>query len=155
MGTRKDAIVSTYKATESIKQTARILKLSHQTVRRVLLEEGLYTSDTYEQVRRMTEAGMSLQQIAQELGIREKSVSVYLPHRRNPYFELEKTSNDPLAKRLRIWKRKQRIKNKVPVVCSRETPIPQVEGQPLASVIFVPASAGLLIAKECIERLLK
>ncbi len=69
--------------------------------------------------------------------------------------ELEKTSNDPLAKRLRIWKRKQRIKNKIPVVCSRETPIPQVEGQPLASVIFVPASAGLLIAKECIERLLK
>lgn len=69
--------------------------------------------------------------------------------------ELEKTSNDPLAKRLRIWKRKQRIKNKISVVCSRETPIPQVEGQPLASVIFVPASAGLLIAKECIERLLK
>lgn len=69
--------------------------------------------------------------------------------------ELEKTSNDPLAKRLRIWKRKQRIKNKIPVVCSRETPILQVEGQPLASVIFVPASAGLLIAKECIERLLK
>ena len=38
--------------------------------------------------------------------------------------ELEKTSNDPLAKRLRIWKRKQRIKNKIPLVCSRETPIP-------------------------------
>lgn len=69
--------------------------------------------------------------------------------------ELEKTSNDPLAKRLRIWKRKQRIKEKIPVVCSREVPVVQIEGQPLASVIFVPASAGLLMAKECIERLLK
>ena len=69
--------------------------------------------------------------------------------------ELEKTSNDPLAKRLRIWKRKQRIKEKIPVVCSREVPVAQIEGQPLASVIFVPASAGLLMAKECIERLLK
>ena len=69
--------------------------------------------------------------------------------------ELEKTSNDPLAQRLRIWKRKQRIKEKIPVVCSREVPVVQIEGQPLASVIFVPASAGLLMAKECIERLLK
>ena len=119
MGTRKDAIVSTYKATESIKQTARILKLSHQTVRRVLLEEGLYTSDTYEQVRRMTEAGMSLQQIAQELGIREKSVSVYLPHRRNPYFELEKTSN---AKKISAWRAKKKAEGRDEERCETETP---------------------------------
>lgn len=109
MGTKKDLILSTYKSTDSIKQTARVLKLSHQTVRRVLLEEGLYTSDTSERVLHLADSGMSIQQISQEIGIGEKAVSAYLPYRRRPYFELGKTEN---AIKIRAWREKKQAGRK-------------------------------------------
>lgn len=68
--------------------------------------------------------------------------------------ELEKTSYDPIAKRMRQWKRKNRIKEKIWVVASKEEAKPVQQGQPLPSMIFVPASAGLLLASECVKRLI-
>lgn len=68
--------------------------------------------------------------------------------------ELEKTSYDPLAKRMRNWKRKNKIRNKIWVVCSTEPPKPIELGKPLPSMIFVPASAGLLLASECVKKLI-
>ena len=67
--------------------------------------------------------------------------------------ELEKTSYDPIAKRLRNWKRKNHIRKKIMVISSLEPPISVPSNQPLPSTIFVPASAGLLMANECIQRL--
>lgn len=68
--------------------------------------------------------------------------------------ELEKTSYDPIAKRMRNWKRKNKIRNKIWVVCSTEPPRPVEAGRPLPSMIFVPASAGLLLASECVKKLI-
>lgn len=68
--------------------------------------------------------------------------------------ELEKTSYDPIAKRMRNWKRKNKIRNKIWVVCSTEHPRPVEAGKPLPSMIFVPASAGLLLASECVKKLI-
>ena len=68
--------------------------------------------------------------------------------------ELEKTSYDPIAKRMRNWKRKNKIRNKIWVVCSNEPPKPIELGKPLPSMIFVPASAGLLLASECVKKLI-
>jgi len=68
--------------------------------------------------------------------------------------ELEKTSYDPIAKRMRNWKRKNKIRNKIWVVCSTEPPRPVESGKPLPSMIFVPASAGLLLASECVKKLI-
>ena len=68
--------------------------------------------------------------------------------------EVEKTSYDPMAKQIRQWKRKNRIRNKIWVVASLEQPIPVESGQPLPSAIFVPASAGLVLASECVQRLI-
>ena len=69
--------------------------------------------------------------------------------------EVEKTSYDPMAKQIRQWKRKNRIRNKIWVVASLEQPIPVESGQPLPSAIFVPASAGLVLASECVQRLIE
>lgn len=69
--------------------------------------------------------------------------------------EIEKTSYDPMAKQIRQWKRKNRIRNKIWVVASMEAPIPVESGQPLPSAIFVPASAGLLLASTCVQRLIE
>ena len=68
--------------------------------------------------------------------------------------ELEKTSYDPMAKRLRTWKRKNRIHKKIMVVASLEPPIDMKDKEVLPSAIFVPATAGLLLASECV-RILK
>lgn len=68
--------------------------------------------------------------------------------------ELEKTSYDPIAKRMRNWKRKNKIRNKIWVVCSTEPSRPVEAGKPLPSMIFVPASAGLLLASECVKKLI-
>lgn len=68
--------------------------------------------------------------------------------------ELEKTNYDPIAKRMRNWKRKNKIRNKIWVVCSTEPPRPVEAGKPLPSMIFVPASAGLLLASECVKKLI-
>lgn len=69
--------------------------------------------------------------------------------------ELEKTAGDPMAKILRLWKRKNRIRQKIMTVCSSELPMDMMPGQPLPSAIFVPGSAGLLMASRCVEDLLK
>ena len=69
--------------------------------------------------------------------------------------ELEKTSNDPMAKILRLWKRKNKIRKKIWTVCSTEVPGPVQAGGPLPSAIFVPASAGLVMASRCVGDLAK
>ena len=69
--------------------------------------------------------------------------------------ELEKTSYDPMAKILRQWKRKERIRKKIKVVASKEVPVAHEKGQPLPSMIFVPASAGLLMASVCVQELIQ
>lgn len=69
--------------------------------------------------------------------------------------ELEKTANDPMAKILRLWKRKNKIRKKIWTVCSNEVPGPVQVGGPLPSAIFVPASAGLIMASRCVGDLAK
>lgn len=68
--------------------------------------------------------------------------------------EVEKTSYDPLAKRLRVWKRKQGIRQKIMTVCSTEIPMEHKAGQPLPSMMFVPAAAGLVMGAACVQQIL-
>lgn len=78
--------------------------------------------------------------------------------------DLMKTAGDPLAKIMRSQVRKQRIKGKIPVVCSHETAIKQTqivnatgmtrkERIPPASSPFVPAAAGLACASYAVRYL--
>jgi len=59
---------------------------------------------------------------------------------------LNKTENDPLAKKIRYECRQQELDlKKITVVFSKENPIDT--GEQLGSMIMVPSTAGLLIAK--------
>lgn len=80
--------------------------------------------------------------------------------------DLMKTNYDPLAKVLRQLVRKKGLKGKIPVVFSHEHPIIQhkiinengvtrKEKMPPASTSFVPATAGMICASYCVQRLLK
>lgn len=65
---------------------------------------------------------------------------------------LDKTSNDPLAKKMRYEARKRGLKLNVPVVCSKEEPINN--DRVIASSIFVPSTAGLMLAYYIIEKVI-
>ena len=63
---------------------------------------------------------------------------------------LDKTSYDPLAKKLRYMLRRDGVKGKFNVVSSTEEL--KLEGTELASMIFVPAYAGILLASYVINQ---
>lgn len=65
---------------------------------------------------------------------------------------LDKTINDPLAKIIRNKARKNNLSLKIPVVASREVPINN--DVIIASSIFVPSYAGLLLAYYIIEKVI-
>lgn len=65
---------------------------------------------------------------------------------------LDKTKNDPLAKKLRNIIKKENIKGKIPVVYSEELPI---KNNKLGSLAHVVATAGLCIANYIINDILK
>ncbi len=68
--------------------------------------------------------------------------------------DIRKTSYDPIAKRLRKWVQQEKIKEKIPVLYSKEEPIKH-EGTTIASISFVPSSAGLKIAGYVVLELIK
>lgn len=79
--------------------------------------------------------------------------------------DLSKTEGDPLAKSVRSLVRKRNLNGKIPVLFSKEKPIVQnkevnPEGEtrkdriPPASVVFVPAEAGLLAASYVVRSLI-
>jgi tRNA A37 threonylcarbamoyladenosine dehydratase len=80
--------------------------------------------------------------------------------------DLSKTNYDPVAKIMRNLVKKHRIRGKIPVAFSSEQPIVQTQiinedGQtrkqkmPPASMIFVPAAAGLAIGSYVVRELIK
>ena len=61
---------------------------------------------------------------------------------------LDKTNNDPLAKKLRKLVRDNHLNSKIPVVCSKEIPI--IKGE-VNSIVTSPGIAGLLIVNYIIN----
>ncbi len=59
--------------------------------------------------------------------------------------KLNKTFNDPLAKKLRYELKKQELDLNIPVLFSKEEAI-KVDNSMIASAIFVPATAGVYLA---------
>ena len=64
--------------------------------------------------------------------------------------DIRKTSYDPLAKKLRNWVEKEKIKGKIMCCSSTEVPI-NTSTKTIGSTSFVPGSAGLLIASYVIK----
>lgn len=67
--------------------------------------------------------------------------------------DIRKTEYDPLAKRLRKYVKDNNIKGDIPVVCSKEQN-QKFEGS-IPSLIFVPATSGLLCANYVIKDIIK
>lgn len=68
--------------------------------------------------------------------------------------DIRKTFNDPLARIIRKYVKDNNISDKIMVLFSAEVPH-KTEDKTLGSLIFVPAVAGLNIAKYVVENLIK
>lgn len=65
---------------------------------------------------------------------------------------LDKTNNDPLAKKLRKLIKENNLSNKIPVVCSEELPYKKGE---VNSMITSPSIAGILMVNYIINEIIK
>lgn len=86
-------VVKIYRQTESVLETARITGLSTQKVRRILLTAGEWSSPRTDEVARRLEAGQSIAEIADALGISEKSVMAHMPYKKGMYNSPAPTRN--------------------------------------------------------------
>ena len=86
------AIIREYESTRSIAQIAKKLHTTQVRVQRVLITEGLWTSKRTEQIAALRAQGLSVEQIAEQLGKDVKTIQTFLPYSRGQYGRSE--SND-------------------------------------------------------------
>ncbi len=67
---------------------------------------------------------------------------------------IDKTYNDPLARKLRYFLKKNRLSVKTKVCFSKELPV-KLDSKVIASSVFVPATAGMVIASEVLKDTIK
>lgn len=78
-------IIQLYQETDSVKETSKKLGTYPIKVRRVLITEGLWSSDTSDQIGSLYARGLSVAEIVKQLFISEKNVQTYLPYSRGQY----------------------------------------------------------------------
>ena len=78
-------IIDEYENNQSIAAIAKKLHTTQVRVQRVLITEGLWASRRTKQVEELHALGMTVHEIAEELGIGEKTVQTYLPYSRGQY----------------------------------------------------------------------
>ena len=67
--------------------------------------------------------------------------------------DIKDTSYDPLAKALRKYVKDENLKGKVPCIFSEEMPI-NSDNSVIASMMMVPASAGIMAAYYVIDKII-
>lgn len=108
--TSGDEIVATYRSTGSIRETARKHDISTQTVRRILITNGIPLGEGTLATRiiAMLET-MPPEEVAAKLGCAVKTIKAYTPYSRGSYAVGEKSINAE-----RIAKSRQRKKEDTP-----------------------------------------
>lgn len=84
-------IIDEYLKCNSVKETAKRCNTYPIKVRRVLITEGLWRSDTSDAIGELFSQGLSTAEIAEQLYTSEKNVQSYLPYTRGTYGAEEKS----------------------------------------------------------------
>ena len=102
------AVVREYEATESIKEVVRQTGLSFGKVRKILITEGVVHYERTDELLRLLQSGMSIEQAAARLKISPSTSNNYIPYSKGEY-----KSDTPTLNALRIRKclakKKERI----------------------------------------------
>lgn len=84
-------IIEDYKVTGSVKRTAENLGTTLVRAQRVLITEGLWSSDTSDEIWRLYQKGLTVKEIAKQLFVTEKTVQAYLPYTKGYYSDTQKS----------------------------------------------------------------
>ena len=95
-----DDVLSTYKETQSIRQTSKETKCSWQRVVKILASNGIVVNETHEMILRLHEEGKTPGEIAKQVGYSEKVIRAYLPKKR-PYYGVNISENAKKIKQCR------------------------------------------------------
>lgn len=99
-----DQIVSEFKRCGSVKKTASNVGTSLVRAQRVLITEGLWSSETSEAIRKLAEKGMTVPEIASEMYLSVKTVQAYFPYTKGFYSENRKSHD---AKKSDAYRRRK------------------------------------------------
>lgn len=94
-------IIQSYRQTKSILKTAEKIGVSTVKVRKVLITEGLWESDTSRQIGILLNQGLTSEQIADKLYMSIKNVQAYMPYERGVYGGEEQSQESMRASRYR------------------------------------------------------
>ena len=75
-----EEVGETYKKTNSIKQTAKAVGLSEEKTKKILITEGLYTSEKHKEIKELLDQGKTINEIAEQLKMSQKQIRVFLPY---------------------------------------------------------------------------
>lgn len=97
-------IIETWRKTHSIRKTASLLSTNQIRVQRVLITEGLWSSQTSAAVEDLHNRGLSVGEIAEELCMTPVNVQNYLPYSKGIYNREHKTDN---ARRIALYRERK------------------------------------------------
>lgn len=80
-----DEIIQSYQSIHSILETAKIIGVSTVKVRKILITEGLWESDTSNKIGALLKQGYSTEEVAKILCMSVKNVQAYMPYERGTY----------------------------------------------------------------------
>ncbi|KGF52632.1 hypothetical protein [Flavonifractor plautii] len=97
----EEDIIASYRQTQSIRVTARQYNISAQSIRRILIQAGEYSTPTSSYISGRLDRGESIAQIAKDLGRSPNAVQSYAPYNRGAYCVGEKSENALKIKKYR------------------------------------------------------
>lgn len=89
----KEQILLVYEKRKSIRQTVIETGLSIGTIRKIVINEGLFSTPTSQLIRNLYEQGLSVKEIMKETGLSRSAVHVYLPYSKGLYNSENPTQN--------------------------------------------------------------
>lgn len=100
-GIQVNEIINVYFSNNSILETAKATGVSTVKVRKILITEGLWESDTSLKIGRLLKEGMTTEEIADVLYMSVKNVQAYMPYERGIYGENELSLDAMRSKKYR------------------------------------------------------
>lgn len=105
----REQILLIYKKRKSITRTSKETGLSIGTIRKIVFDEGLFSTPTSQLIRNLYEQGLSVKEIMQETGLSRSAVHVYLPYSKGLYNSENPTQNALNVRECRKKKRNNKF----------------------------------------------
>lgn len=101
----KEKVLLIYEKNKSIRRTAAETGLSQPTVKKILVNESLFTTKRSEEIRELYKHGLNVREIMEETGLSRSAVHSYLPYTKGLYNSDNPTQNALNVRRCRSKKK--------------------------------------------------